>query len=101
MLMSNSFDFGVAVDVEAEQELGARVALLGEELQLLLGRHGIACLQGLDRFLHAGGGRLGGEQQGGPGEGQGGADETNEMHGRSLREARAGIGGTADRLAWN
>jgi hypothetical protein len=80
--------FGIAVDVEAEQELGPRVALLGEELQLLLGRHGIACLQGLDRFLHAGGGGLCGEQQGGHGDGQGGADETNEMHGRGLREAR-------------
>ncbi len=32
--MSNSFDFGVAVDVQAEEELGARVALLGEGLQL-------------------------------------------------------------------
>ena len=50
-----------AVDkAEAEQELGARVALLDEKLQLLLCRHGIACLQGFDRFLHAGGGGLGG-----------------------------------------
>ena len=82
--MSHELGLGIAVDIKAEQELGARIALLRQWQERLLGGGHIARIEQLERILHHGGGSGLGKacrHQGGSTDDRRYAAETGRAHG--------------------